>query len=190
MDRVRATAARFATAIAAYPAGAVLAGAVYAVACVVFVPVTLLAGTTLAVFGLWPGIAVAWTGGLIGAVVSHAVGGLLGPRALAWLPSRAQTALRRVVPRRAFWSIVLIRLSPVGNFGAFNLMAGALGVARTPFILGIMVGLLPGLLGLGVLIDRVLVSVRSPTATHIVAAIAVLGAGAFIVKAVRRKPPP
>jgi hypothetical protein len=53
-----------------------------------------------------------------------------------------------------------------------------------------MVGLLPGLLGLGVLIDRVLVSVRSPTATHIVAAIAVLVAGAFIVKAVRRRPPP
>ena len=116
--------------IAEKPAGAFIATAVYAAAGAVFIPVTLLATATLTVFGAWPGVAIAWAGGVLSATLSHAVGLRLGDRALTWLPARLEKNLRRILTRRAFWSVVLMRLLPLGNFGALNILAGAVRVPR------------------------------------------------------------
>jgi len=159
----------------------------YGLAGAQFVPVTLLATTTLAVFGLWPGVAIAWSGSLLGATVSHAVGKRLGPRVVAWLPSRVENSVRRFLERQSFWAVVFMRILPLGNFGALNLAAGALGVKRRSFILGNMVGLLPGLLGLGVVVNRTLALFSRPTVFNVVAFAVVAG---FMVAAtlwVRRR---
>jgi len=164
------------TGIAQRPAGTLLVVLFYAAAGALFVPVTLLATTTLAVFGLWPGVAIAWTGSLLSATFSHTVGKALGPRVVSWLPSRVGQGVRRFFDRQSFWAVVFMRNVPIANFGALNLAAGALGVRRRSFVLGNMVGLLPGLLGLGVLVDRTLALVYKPTALNIAVFGAVAGA--------------
>jgi uncharacterized membrane protein YdjX (TVP38/TMEM64 family) len=174
------------TGIANEPAGMVLVALFYALAGVLFVPVTLLATTTLAVFGLWPGVGIAWSGSLLGAVISHAIGKRLGPRVVAWLPSRIGKSVRGFLERRSFGAVVFMRIVPLGNFGAFNLVAGALGVKRRWFILGNMVGLLPGLLGLGVVINRTLALLSRPTALNVLALVFV--AGVMVVATLRRRP--
>jgi phospholipase D1/2 len=175
------------TGIADRPAGTLLVTLFYALAGALFVPVTLLATTTLAVFGLWPGVGIAWSGSLLGAMLSHAVGNRLGPRVVAWLPSRVEKSARRFLERQSFWSVVFMRIVPLGNFGALNLAAGALGVKRRSFILGNMVGLLPGLFGLGAVVSRTLALLYKPTAWNVVAFALVAGVMVAATLWVRRR---
>jgi phospholipase D1/2 len=176
-----------ATFIAEQPGGAVAATIVIMIGGMMFIPITILATTALTVFGLWPGIAVAWSGAVLSAVGSHAVGGRLGSKAVGWLSPRSQVGLRRFLGRRGFWSVILIRLLPVGNFGALNLLAGAVGVPRRAFILGNMVGLLPGLLGLGLFVNRAIEAVRNPSVVNVVAAAAIVGAGTVLGVLLKRR---
>jgi phosphatidylserine/phosphatidylglycerophosphate/cardiolipin synthase-like enzyme/uncharacterized membrane protein YdjX (TVP38/TMEM64 family) len=162
--------------IADRPAGKLLVVLIYAIAGALFVPVTLLATTTLAVFDMWPGVAMAWTGSLLSATLSHTVGTCLGPRIVAWLPHRVERSVRRFLERQSFWAVVFMRLVPLGNFGALNLAAGALGIRRRSFILGNMVGLLPGLFGLGVVVGRTLALLYQPSALNVGAFAGVAGA--------------
>jgi uncharacterized membrane protein YdjX (TVP38/TMEM64 family) len=176
---------RLADILAARSGGLFLAVLVYAAASVAFIPVTLLATVTLAVFGAWPGIAIAWMGGLLGANLSHALGRLVGPRLVAWLPRGADKHLRRFVTRRPISSALLMRLAPVGNFGAFNLVAGAAGLPAKSFLVGNAVGLLPGLLGLGLVVDRVLATLRNPGPRNVaitIGAVALVGVTFLVAK--------
>jgi phosphatidylserine/phosphatidylglycerophosphate/cardiolipin synthase-like enzyme/uncharacterized membrane protein YdjX (TVP38/TMEM64 family) len=172
--------------------GSLLAVLLYCVAAVVFVPFTLLATVTLAVFGMWPGVAIAWAGGVLSATLSHRLGGLFGPRLLRWLPARVELSVRRFMRRQGFWSVIFIRLVPLGNFGALNLAAGVLHVPLTAFVLGNMVGLFPGLLGLGIIFDRLRVLLRDPSPTNVALAGAVLlvVAGVAVLAKRRFRPEP
>ncbi len=158
------------------PGGTLFAVLFYAVAAVLCVPVTLLATVTLAVFGVWPGVAIAWAGGVLSATLSHLIGSMLGPRLLGWLPDRIERGVRRFLRRRGFWSVIFIRLVPLGDFGILNLVAGALQVPRTSFILGNMVGLLPGLLGLGMIVARLRALLSQPSPANAILAIIVVTA--------------
>jgi len=95
--------------------------------------------------------------------------------------------LRRFVGRRAFWSVVLMRLLPVGNFGALNLLAGAFKIPRRSFVLGNAAGLLPGLLGLGVLVNRALAALRRPSALNVGLAMVVAAAVMALGVVARRR---
>jgi phosphatidylserine/phosphatidylglycerophosphate/cardiolipin synthase-like enzyme/uncharacterized membrane protein YdjX (TVP38/TMEM64 family) len=185
--RLHASVLRMATLIAERPAGGLIAVIVYAVAGTLFIPVTLLATATLTVFGLWPGVVVAWAGGVLSATLSHTIGAALGQRAVAWIPERVGTSLRRFLTRQAFWSVVFMRLLPLGNFGALNTVAGAIKVPRRSFILGNMVGLLPGLIGLGVIVDRFLAVLRYPSAANVVVVVALVALLGWLGAMVRRR---
>jgi phospholipase D1/2 len=178
-------------ALAEHPVGAWMAVACFAAAATLFVPVTVLATATLAVFGLWPGVGIAWLGSLLSAVLSHALGHWGGPRIVAWLPDRIETGVRRFLKRQAFWAVVLMRLIPIGNFGALNMAAGAFRVPRRAFVFGNIVGMLPGLLGLGLVVGRVLAFLRRPTFENVVvAAVAAGGVTALTLYSKRRFRPP
>lgn len=173
--------------IANNPARGLVVVVCYMLATVVFVPITLLATTTLAVFGLWPGAAMAWVASVLGATLSHAIGRRLGPRVMAWLPERIESSVRRFLKRQAFWAVIFMRLVPIGNFGALNLVAGALKVPRRSFILGNMVGLLPGLCGLGVVVGRVVSLLRHPSFTNLLVTSGVVGGVTILAMLVKRR---
>ena len=173
--------------LSAQPAGAFLTFAGVALASFVFVPITLLATATLTVFGVWPGVPIAWMGAVLGATLSHAVGARWGRRVIAWIPARLAATLRRSLGRRAFWSVVLMRLLPVGNFGALNVLAGAFKIPRRSFILGNAVGLLPGMLGLGVLVNRAIAALRQPSLANMVTMAAVAAAVTTLAIVARRR---
>ncbi|HET6151148.1 MAG TPA: VTT domain-containing protein [Polyangia bacterium] len=173
--------------IAEAPAGPLIVTLAYAAAATIFVPVTVLATATLAVFGLWPGVPVAWVGGVLSAMLSHAIGMRLGARAMAWLPARMGNGLRRILTRQAFWSVVLLRLLPVGNFAALNLVAGAVKVPRRSFLWGNMAGLLPGLFGLGLVVDRLIAVLQRPSVFNVAAAVVMLALLAVLGAILKRR---
>ena len=171
--------------LAQHPGGPLLASLCFALAASLFVPVTLLITATIAVFGMWPGVAIAWLGSLASATLSHALGNWGGPRIVGWLPERIEASLRRFLKRQPFWAVVLMRIIPIANFGVLNIAAGAFRIPRRAFVLGNMVGMLPGLLGLGVLISRVFELVRRPSPKNIV--IVIVAAGVLTALAVYSK---
>jgi uncharacterized membrane protein YdjX (TVP38/TMEM64 family) len=179
--------ARAALALAADPAGAWMAVGCFTLAATLFVPVTFLATATLAVFGLWPGVGIAWLGSLASAMLSHSLGDWVGPRIVAWLPDRIETSVRRFLKRQAFWAVVFMRLIPIGNFGALNIAAGAFRIPRRAFVLGNIVGMLPGLLGLGVVVGRVLALLRQPSLRNIIVAAVAAGAVAALTIYTKRR---
>ncbi|HEY4186470.1 MAG TPA: VTT domain-containing protein [Polyangia bacterium] len=181
------TALRLATELAARPAGPFLATAAIALAGALFIPITLLGTTALAVFGVWPGVLVAWTGGVLAATLSHTIGARWGTGVLRWLPGKVESNLRRVLRARAFWSVVFMRLLPLGNFGALNLLAGAFKIPRRTFVLGNMVGMAPGLLGLGVFVNRALAALRHPSTGNVVIAVVVAVASTVLTLVLKRR---
>jgi uncharacterized membrane protein YdjX (TVP38/TMEM64 family) len=178
-----------ALAIARRPAGIPIAIGLFAAAGVLFVPLTALAAVTLAAFGTWPGIGIAWAGGALAAALSHLAGGRLGQAAVARLSARFGRNPGALLRRHGFWSGVVCRLLP-GNFGAANLLAGALTIPRWAFLTGNAVGLLIELVGLGVVLDRALAASAAPTRGNVLSAVlligGVLGAGVAIGRGVRR----
>jgi uncharacterized membrane protein YdjX (TVP38/TMEM64 family) len=101
-------------------------------------------------------------------------------------------SVRRFLQRQGFWSVIFIRLAPLGNFGMLKLVAGALHVPHTSFTLGNMVGLLPGLLGLGMIVDRLRALLRDPNPINVVLAgvvlLAVLGLAVLVKRRFRPAP--
>jgi phospholipase D1/2 len=184
---LRTTASGWVRDVAERPAGLLLVTLLYAAAGVVFVPVTVLATATLAVLGLWPGVPVAWLGSIASATLSHLLGGRFGHAVVAWLPAHFERGMRRFLKRRSFWSVVLMRLLPLGNFGLLNLVAGAFQLPLRSFVLGNAVGLLPGLMGLGVVVTRILAALRKPSPINIVISILVASGLTLLVLLVRRR---
>ncbi len=184
---VRAIITEWIRQVAGRPAGLLLLLVFYVAASVLFVPLTLLATSTLAVLGMWPGVPVAWLGSVAGATLSHLIGRRLGHVVVEHLPDRFERGTRRFLKRRSFWSVVLMRLLPLGNFGLLNLATGAFNLPLRSFILGNAVGLLPGLLGLGVVVTRVLATLRKPSPANIVISVLVVTGLTLLVLLVRRR---
>ena len=173
--------------VARAPAGPLLALALIAVAGTLFIPITLLGATTLAVFGAWPGIPVVWAGSVLAALLSHTVGWHWGTRVIRWLPGRVEGNLRRLLRERAFWTVVFMRLLPVGNFGALNLLAGAFKIPRRSFVVGNIVGMAPGLLGLGVFVDRARAALGHPSPFNVAVAVVVAVVTTALTVGLRRR---
>lgn len=180
------TAWRVASSLAARPAGPFLATAVIALAGTFFVPITFLEATALAVFGAWPGIPVAWVGAVLAATASHAAGARWGTGIVRWFTEGFARNLQGLLRRRPFWSVVLMRLLPVGNFGLLNLLAGALKLPSRSFLLGNVVGIAPGLLGVGVLVNRALALLRHRSVANAILAGAVALAATALTVRLRR----
>jgi uncharacterized membrane protein YdjX (TVP38/TMEM64 family) len=80
-----------------------------------------------------------------------------------------------------------MRLLPVGNFGALNLLAGAFKIPRRSFVLGNIVGMAPGLLGLGVFVDRARAALRHPSPLNIAVAVVVAALTTVLTMVLKRR---
>jgi uncharacterized membrane protein YdjX (TVP38/TMEM64 family) len=119
--------------------------AVYAAACVAFVPgavLTLLAG---AVFGLARGVPIVFAAAVLGSSLAFAVARTLArARVARWLARDPRAAaVGDAVAGQGLKVVLLLRLSPVVPFNLLNYALGASGVSYRDFLLG-SVGMLPG----------------------------------------------
>jgi uncharacterized membrane protein YdjX (TVP38/TMEM64 family) len=173
--------------LASRPGGPVLAALAISLASVLFVPITLLGTSALAVFGAWPGIPVVWIGAILGSAVSHVIGTRWAASVKRWLPEKVGSNLRRLLRGSPFWTVVFMRLLPVGNFGALNLLAGSFKLPLRSFVLGNAVGMAPGLLGLGVFVNRALAALRHPDLANLILAAAVAAATLALTLLLKRR---
>lgn len=121
--------------------GLVVVGALVTLAPVPRTAVSVLTGV---VAGFWGGLAVAWTGGVLGALAGFGLARLLGRATVERLAGPRLHRADAALTGRPFVSTVVGRLTPVVPFTLVSYAAGLSGVRTAPYAAGSALGLLPG----------------------------------------------
>lgn len=145
----------------------------YMLGSLVAVPVTLMIVVTALVFAGWQAFFIALAGSLSAAALTFGIGHGLGREFVERIAGDRLRALNRHLGRRGLPTIVALRVLPVAPFTVVNLAAGALNVGLRDFLLGTLLGMLPGILAITVFSDRVAVLLQDPSPAAIGTAVAV-----------------
>jgi phosphatidylserine/phosphatidylglycerophosphate/cardiolipin synthase-like enzyme/uncharacterized membrane protein YdjX (TVP38/TMEM64 family) len=130
-------------------------------------PLNILILTTAAVFGPWLGILYGGAGTVTSGLVMFFLGGLVGREALyRMLGERWRHGLEGV-RKRGLLAVVTFRLLPIAPFTLVNLAAGASGIRFVDFLVGTLIGMLPGLVLMSVMGDRIVRILAEPSAGDI-----------------------
>lgn len=140
----------------------------------VMFPVTVLIGATAAVFGPWLGFAYAAAGALGSALATYLVGAAVGKKTLRNLLGPRLNRLRQRVARRGIITVAAVRLMPIAPFTVVNLVAGASGIPLFDYLVGTMLGMLPGLVMISAVGHQLARIMTSPSASDLAALAAVV----------------
>lgn len=113
--------------------------------------------------GPWLGSALALAGCLASAALLYGLGSRLGRRRVRRLAGWRVNRVSRALARHGIMAMLLLRLMPVAAFPVVNLVAGASAVGFGDFLAGTLIGMAPGVVALSVLGDRLAVALRVPT---------------------------
>lgn len=151
--------------VATAPWGTFVVLAVFVVSSVLMFPVTVLIAATAAAFGPWLGFVYAVVGSLLSALVSFGIGALIGRRTLTDVLGPRLNRVRRSVRKRGVLAVAMVRLVPIAPFGIINLVAGASQIRALDFMLGTLLGMLPGIAVLAAVGHQVIEVLMEPTLT-------------------------
>jgi len=159
-----------------HPAAPFAVLATYLIATLFFFPITPLLGATALVFPAPTAFAYCMVGTLSAAMTTYGIGRLVGRFRPRWLQRPRVKRVSRQLQRRGILAVIAARMVPVGNFSLINITAGALGVRFRDYLIGNILGLLPGVLALTVFADRIGATVRHPHARNLIVLALVGGA--------------
>jgi phospholipase D1/2 len=140
---------------------------VFVLAGAIVFPLNILILTTSAVFGPWLGILYGGAGTVSSGLVMFFIGGRLGREALYRMLGERWRHGVEGVRKRGLLTVVTLRLLPVLPFTLVNLAAGASGIRFVDFLVGTMIGMLPGLVLLSIMGDRIVRILAEPSAFDI-----------------------
>jgi phospholipase D1/2 len=132
--------------LAQEPWAPILIIGIYLVGGLIAFPVLILIAATAAAFGPLEGLLYATTGALSSAVVTYAVGALLGRDTLRGLIGPRLRRVQRKIVNGGVFAIAAIRMVPLAPFTVVNLVAGASEVRLGAYVAGTLIGMAPGLL--------------------------------------------
>lgn len=136
--------------------GPLLSIAYVALASVVAVPLGLIIVVSSIAFGPWQGGLFVLLGACLGGAISYAIGSLLGHEALCRFAGKRANDLSQRLEQRGFLSIFIIRLLPIAPFAIVNMLAGTSHIRWRDFLLGTLIGMMPGIIIITVLSDWVI----------------------------------
>jgi uncharacterized membrane protein YdjX (TVP38/TMEM64 family) len=128
------------------PWGPVIVILFYIVACVFFLPGSIITLGAGFLFGVPLGLLSAWTGAVLGACAAFLVGRTV---AREWISRKVSAnpkfaAIDEAVGREGFKIVFLLRLSPVFPFNLLNYALGLTRVSFKDYALASLIGMLPG----------------------------------------------
>jgi phosphatidylserine/phosphatidylglycerophosphate/cardiolipin synthase-like enzyme/uncharacterized membrane protein YdjX (TVP38/TMEM64 family) len=135
---------------------------VFVAAGLVIFPLTVLIGVTAVVFGPLLGIVYALAGATLSGALTFAIGRHLNRQLVRGLAGRRLNDLSRRLGKRGLLTIVFARIVPVGPYTIVNIVAGASHIRWRDFLLGTVIGLVPGVTVASIFVDRVAAAIRSP----------------------------
>jgi len=177
--------AQFARSVAHNPWVPLLIVAAYTPAAIMLFPRPLLTLFAVVALGAGWGVACAFSGMMISAAVTFAMGQRLDRSLVRRLAGRRLGQVSRFLYHRGTLAIAAVRLVPLAPFAVVNIVAGAMGVRAGRFLAGTALGLLPGTLVAMLFGDELTRGLRDPHSINIAvcaAAVAALVTAAWLVR--------
>nr|WP_249789864.1 VTT domain-containing protein [Bradyrhizobium sp. BRP20] len=125
--------------------------AAFVVGGLVIFPVLVLIAATAAALGPWLGFVTAMAGVLLSALLLFAIGRFLGRERLQRLLGRRAARIQERVVGKGILAVVVIRMIPIAPFSLVNVAAGASTLPLRDFLVGTLLGMMPGILAMAVL---------------------------------------
>ncbi len=131
------------------------------------VPLSALIVATAAALGPVEGAFVSWVGATASSIVIFAVGRVCGRRAFRDLVGKQGRNVADRIAGQGILAVAILRNLPVAPFTVVNLAAGASPLRFRDFVLGTLIGLIPGIAILTLVGDRLMAALRSPSPGHL-----------------------
>ncbi|MGE5172141.1 MAG: VTT domain-containing protein [Rudaea sp.] len=125
-------------------------------------PLLVLVAVAALVFGPVLGPLYTIVGATLSAAVTFAIGRRLGRETVRMLAGRRVNDLSRRLAKRGLLAVAFVRMLPIAPFSIVNVVAGASHIRWSDFLVGTIIGLLPGILTMSFFIDRAIAAVRDP----------------------------
>lgn len=138
--------------------------AAYVIAGLLVVPITLLIAVTGIVFGPLVGTVYALSGTMLSAAVTYGLGVWLGRDAVLRLLGPRINRLSQRIARRGVLAIVIVRLLPIAPFTVVNIVAGASHIRFRDYLLGSLLGVVPGIVMTVIFMHHLVQAIRNPSA--------------------------
>ena len=132
-------------------------------------PVTVLITVTVLAFGSMQGFLYSFAGMTLSAILTFYLGTVFGQR----LVDRISPRLHRLSVRLAekgVLAVVVVRVVPVAPFTIVNMVAGATRIRLKDFVVGTIIGELPGLIALWIFVDQITTTIKSPGSSELCSA--------------------
>jgi phosphatidylserine/phosphatidylglycerophosphate/cardiolipin synthase-like enzyme/uncharacterized membrane protein YdjX (TVP38/TMEM64 family) len=175
----------FFAAIATLPASPLLIMALFVIGGLVAVPLTLLVVVTVLTYGPLEGLLYSHLGATLSALSAFVIGQHLGRHTIRRLAGQRINRLSQRLAERGLLMVILLRIIPVAPFTIVNLVAGASHIRFRDFLLGTLIGLLPGILALSAFVDGLLRTLNQPgwrTAIWLLVVLAIIGVGTYLLR--------
>jgi uncharacterized membrane protein YdjX (TVP38/TMEM64 family) len=156
--------------------------AVYLLGGFLVFPVTLLILATGLAFGAWYGFLYALLGTELSAIVLYGIGRQLGRNHIRRLSHRWIHRVSQRLGQQGLLAIITLRVVPVAPFSVINLLAGASHIRFRDYVVGTLLGMMPGIIALTLFSHQVLAAVQSPDAlrtTLLLLLVIAIGAGVW-----------
>lgn len=147
---------------------------VYAIGGLTAVPITLIIIATVSVFGPWAGAAYALIGSEIAALLAFGAGYAIGRDTVRHIAGSRVNSLSRKLSERGVLTIITLRIVPVAPFTVINIIAGISEIRFRDFAIGNFIGLIPSVMAISLLADRIIASLRNPSAASVLVLVAVI----------------
>jgi phospholipase D1/2 len=125
-------------------------------------PLLVLIAVTAMVFGPFLGPLYTLIGATLSAAMTFAIGRRLGRETIRKLAGTRVNDLSRRLAKRGLIAICFVRMLPIAPFSIVNIVAGASHIRWSDFLLGTVIGLLPGIVTMTFFVDRAIAAVREP----------------------------
>jgi len=135
----------------------------YAVAGLLMVPVLLLIGVTGIVFGPLAGVLYAIGGTMLSAVITYGIGRWLGKDTVNRMLGSRVRRMQNHIAKRGIVAVAVIRLFPVAPFTVVNVIAGAFHIPFRDYLIGTMLGMVPGIIITVTFAHHLAEAVRNPS---------------------------
>ena len=124
-------------------------------------PVTVLITVTVLAFGPMQGFLYSFAGMTLSAILTFYLGGWFGQRLVDRISPRLQRLSVRLAEKGVL-AVVAVRVVPVAPFTIVNMVAGATRIRLKDFVVGTIIGELPGLIALSIFVDQITTTIKSP----------------------------
>ncbi len=172
-------------AIAALPASPLIVIATIMLAGLLVVPLTMLVIVAVLTFGPIEGLLYSHIGATLSALLAFGIGHGLGRQSVRRLAGSWVNRLSRRLGERGILAVIVLRIIPIAPFTVINMVAGASHIRFRDFLLGTLIGLLPGMLALSAFVDGLLRTLREPswrTAIWLLAIIGIITLGMYLLR--------